>query len=406
MNPEAADTPLKTKEAERSNALERITVLDLTSYLAGPYGCALLGDVGANVIKVEAPGGDAIRHYPSTLPAGESRFFLGANRNKRSIVIDLKTKEGRALLYRMMEQVDVLMHNFRPSVPVSLGVDYETLKTIRSDLIYCSLTGYGEHGPLRDHPGFDQMLQCFSGIAHAQGEQIGSPQILRGSVVDIYTSALLAFAVTAAIVHRLRTGEGQHVRLSLLQSALALQPSRFIWADCEPRDIEREPAAGRVTAAHPTKEGFLYVQASTPPFWMALCELIGRPELGNDPRYDTLKKRYDLADEVMPVLREAFMARTALEWEALMTGRVPCIAVRTIGDMFDHPQVLAEKLVVRHEHPDFGGYRALGRAVDMGCGNAESRPAPMLGEHTNAILDGFGCTRAEIANLRAAGAVS
>ena len=388
-----------------TSALDGITVLDLTSYLAGPYGCALLGDVGADVVKVEAPGGDAIRHYPSTLP-DESRFFLGANRNKRSVVVNLKTEAGRAVIHRMIGQADVVVHNFRPAVPKSLGIDYDTAKALRPDLIYCSLTGYGESGPLRDHPGFDQMLQCFTGIAQAQGEQNGSPQILRGSVVDIYTSALLAFAVTSALVHRLRTGEGQHVRLSLLQSAIAMQPSRFIWADCEPRDVEREPAAGRVTAAHPTKEGFLYVQASTPPFWKALCELIGRPELACDPRYDTMKKRYDRSDEVMPILREALMARTALEWEALMTGRVPCIAVRMVGDMFDHPQVLAEDMVVRHEHPGFGGYRAMKRAFEMGSGHPESNPAPMLGEHTDEVLRRFGLTAGEVADLRANDAVA
>ncbi len=390
-----------------SNALDGITVLDLTSYLAGPYGSALLGDVGADVIKVEAPGGDAIRHYPSTLP-DESRFFLGANRNKRSVVVNLKAEGGRAALYRMIERADVLVHNFRPSVPPSLGIDYDTLKTMRPGLIYCSLTGYGEQGPLRDHPGFDQMLQCFTGLAHAQGqqgEQPGAPQLLRGSIVDFYTSTLLAFAVTAAVVHRLRTGEGQHVRLSLLQSSIALQPSRFIWADCEPREAEREPAAGRVTAAHPTKEGFLYVQASTPPFWTALCDLIGRPELAADPRYDTMRKRYERSDEVMPILREALMARTALEWEGLMLGRVPCIAVRSIEDMFDHPQVLAQGLVVRHEHPVLGGYRAMSRAFEMGAGNPETTRAPMLGEHTDEILDRFGFDPGEIAALREAGAV-
>ena len=185
-----------------------------------------------------------------------------------------------------------------------------------------------------------------------------------------------------------------------------MQPSRFIWADCEPREVEREPAAGRVTAAHPTKEGFLYVQASTPPFWKALCELIGRPELASDPRYDTMKKRYDRSDEVMPILREALMARTALEWEALMTGRVPCIAVRTVGDMFDHPQVLAEDMVVRHEHPGFGGYRAMKRAFEMGAGHPESTPAPMLGEHTDEVLRRFGLTGSEVAGLRADGAVA
>lgn len=388
-----------------AEALQGITVLDLTSYLAGPYGTALLGDVGASVIKVEIPTGDMMRHYPSSLP-GEGRAFLGANRNKRSIAIDLKTAEGRAALHRMTGQADVFVHNFRPGVAEKLGIDYAALKVLRPDLIYCSLTGYGQRGPLRDHPGYDQMLQCFSGIAAAQGGGPEAPQVLRGSIVDFYTSTLLAFGVTAAVVHRLRTGEGQRVDLSLLRSAIALQPGRFIWADSEPHDVAREPPSGRTAGAHPTKEGHLYVQASTAPFWKALCEIVGLPQLASDPRYDTVKKRFERSDEVMPLLKKALLARTAAEWEAAMLGRVPAIAVRGIEVMFDHPQVQAEELVTEHDHPVVGKYRAMTKAIAMSAGGATTTRAPTLGEHTDEILHGFGFDADEVTALRATGAVS
>jgi formyl-CoA transferase len=387
-----------------ANALEGITVIDLTSYLAGPYGTALLGDMGANILKVEAPGGDMMRHYPSTLE-GESRSFIGGNRNKRSIVIDLKKAEGHAALRRMVERSDVLVHNFRPSVPERLGVDYKTLIGVRPDLIYCSLTGYGESGPLRDHPGYDQMLQCFSGIAALQGAGPEAPQILRGSIVDFYTSTLLAFGVTAALLHRERTGEGQRVDLSLLRSAIALQPGRFIWARSESREVEREPAAGRVTGAHPTKHGYLYVQASTPRFWQLLCEILEMPQLATDPRYDTVRKRHARAEDVMPLIKKALLKRTAEEWEALMLGKVPCIAVRDIGDMFDHAQVVAEGLVEEHDHPTIGKYLTMTKAVKMGVGDDKTRRSPALGEHTDEVLAEFGFQPGEIGALRRTGAV-
>lgn len=386
------------------DALEGIVVLDLTAYLAGPYGCALLGDVGAEIIKIEPPGGDNVRYYPSSLN-GENRTFLGANRNKRSIVLNLKHSDGLAAFYRLVEQADVVIHNFRPSVPSSLGIDYETLRSRRPDLIYCSFTGYGEYGPLRDHPGFDTMLQCFSGIASMQGAASGQPEILNGSIVDYYSASLIAFGILSALVHRLRTGEGQHVKASLLRSAIALQAGQFIWAESEPREVDRGWGQG-YSGIYPTKDGHIYLQATTPAFWKNLCEFLGFTQLAEDPRYDTLKKRNELRDEIKPLIREALMQRTALEWEQLMLGKVPCIAVRPIEDMFDHPQVLAEGLVVEHEHPRVGKYRSMAKAIRMGVGDRPTTRAPMLGEHTDEVLARFGFLNDEIAALRARGAAA
>ncbi|MCK1759103.1 CoA transferase [Bradyrhizobium sp. 137] len=388
-----------------TEALQGIVVLDLTQYLAGPYGCTLLGDVGADVIKIEPPSGDMGRQYPSTLP-NENRGFIGANRNKRSIVLNLKNPEGLAAFYRLVDRVDVVVHNFRPSVPKRLGIDYETLRNRRPDLIYCSFTGYGESedGPLRDHPGYDTMLQCFTGLAAMQGGD-GAPQILNGSIVDYYSSSMVAIAILSAIVHRLRTGEGQHVRASLLRSAIALQAGQFIWADGEPRNIERWWGAS-YSGIYPTKEGYLYLQATTPTFWKHLCEFLGFPELLGDPRFDTLTKRAALREEIKPRIREGLKRHTAREWEDLMLGKVPCIAVRSIDEMFDHPQVLAEGLVTELEHPNVGKYRTMTKAVEMGIGDRPTIRAPMLGEHTDEVLARFGFQDDEIGALRANGAAA
>ncbi|KRP98775.1 formyl-CoA transferase [Bradyrhizobium yuanmingense] len=389
-----------------ADALEGIVVLDLTQYLAGPYGCALLGDVGADVIKVEPPGGDAVRNYPSSLPR-ENRTFLGVNRNKRSIVVDLKSKEGLVAFYRLVEKADVVVHNFRPSVAPRLGIHYEKLRALKPDLIYCSLTGYGENenGPLRDHPGYDTMLQCFTGLAALQGWETGDPKIMQGSIMDYHTSNFVALSVLSALVHRLRTGQGQHVKPSILRSAIALQAGQFIWAEGEPRDVERWWGAS-YSGIYPTKEGHLYLQATTPGFWKNLCEFLGFTEWIDDPKFDTLNKRVELRDMIKPRIREALKQRTALEWEAIMLGKVPSIAVRAMSDIFDHPQLLAEGLVVEHEHPNVGKYRAMGKAIHTGIGDTPTKRAPLAGEHTDQILSGIGFKKSEIDALRTKGAVA
>ncbi|OSI73195.1 CaiB/BaiF CoA transferase family protein [Bradyrhizobium canariense] len=385
-------------------ALEGIVVLDLTAYLAGPYGCALLGDVGADIIKIEPPGGEANRFYPSSL-GGEPRGHLGINRNKRSIVLDLKNAAGQAAFYRLVKQADVVVHNFRTRVPRSLGIDYETLRNHRPDLIYCSVTGYGERGPLQNHPGYDTVLQNFAGLALMQGGDTGIPETMRGSIVDYYTASMVTIGILSALVHRLRTGEGQHVRASLMRAAIALQAHRFIWADSEPRNVDRGFGPG-IGGTYETKEGYLYLQATTPAFWKNLCKHIGLPQLAEDPRYDTHVKRTAACDEIIPFIREGLKQRTALEWEQLMLCEVPSIAARPLEDMFDHPQVLAEGLVVEHDHPKVGKYRSMSKAVQMGVGDKPSTRAPMLGEHTDEILAQFGFGDEEIAALRSSGAAA
>jgi len=393
-------------EPTAAGPLTGITVLDLCSYLAGPYGCTLLADLGATVIKIEAPQGDQLRQFPSSLPGTDSRFFIGANRGKLALCLDLKQKQGLAALHRMVEQADVLVENFRPSVPARLGIDYPRLKKINPRLVYAGVTGYGDNGPLSDKGGFDQVLQCLTGMTVFQGGGADKPQLVLGSVVDYFTSALVAYGVAAALFHREKTGRGQYLALSLLRSALTMQAGRFVWADSEGRDAVRDSGTGGLTGIHPTKEGMLYISVHSNHFFQAMCELVGLPEVGSDPRYDSMRKRAAETPALVPLVRGALAAKTALEWEALFGERVPCAAVRPIEEMFSHPQVLAQDLVTSIEHPAIGGYRTMTKPIAFADtpGPAQTA-APLQGQHSDAVLGRFGFTTAEIAALRDAGAV-
>jgi crotonobetainyl-CoA:carnitine CoA-transferase CaiB-like acyl-CoA transferase len=365
--------------------LSGVRVLDLSAYIAGPYGCTLLADQGAEVLKVEPPGGDNLRHYPSTL-AGESRAFVGVNRSKRGVVLDLKQAADLALLLQLVRDADVLVHNFRPSVPQRLGIAYAQLQALNPRLIYCAVTGFGDSGPLKDKAGYDQVLQTFSGMCDEQGPRGGPPEILYGSVVDYFASALVAGGVASALYEREKSGLGQEVRVSLLRAALTMQSARLVWAEGEPREVSRDMRSGGITGLHPTRDGHLYLSANTPHFWRALCEKTGLMALHDDPRYDSVKKRAEHHAEIVPRLRAALQARSALEWEQLFGETVPCAAARGVADMFDHPQVQAEAMVGGFSHPGLGGYRGVTRPwVFSRTPGPAPFAAPMLGQHGEAL---------------------
>ena len=384
----------QTPSTAARGPLTGIRVLDLSAYIAGPYGCSLLADQGAEVLKIEPPAGDNLRKYPSTL-AAESRAFLGVNRSKRGVVLDLKDAQDRERLLALVRSADVLVHNFRPSVPERLGIAYEQLRAINPRLIYCALTGFGEEGPLKEQAGYDQVLQTMTGMCTLQGPRGGPPEILYGSVVDYYAAALVAGGVASALYEREQSGEGQFVGVSLLRSALTMQSARMVWADSEPRDVGRDMRSGGITGLHPTREGWLYLSANTPHFWQALCEKTGLAELLTE-RYDSVRKRAQHQDEIVPRLRAALAARTALEWEALFGEEVPCAAARSVEDMFDFPQVLAEEMVQEYEHPVVGKYRGFTRGWKFGrTPGPKPFAAPVLDQDGEAL-------RAEADSLRAA----
>lgn len=373
------------KRTGSQGPLSGIRVLDLSAYIAGPYGCSLLADQGAEVIKIEPPAGDNLRKYPSTLEA-ESRAFLGVNRSKLGLMLDLKAPEDLAKLMSLITTADVLVHNFRPSVAPRLGISYEQLKVINPRLIYCAVSGYGETGPLKEKAGYDQVLQTMTGMCTLQGKKEGPPEILYGSVVDYYTSALVAAGVASALFERTRSGLGQMVGISLLTAALTMQSGRLIWAENESREVGRDMRSGGITGLHPTREGYLYISANTAHFWKALCHKVGLPEWAENERYDSVRKRAQLQSEIIPGLHQALSTRTALEWEELFGEEVPCSAARSIEDMFDHPQVLAQDMITEFDHPTVGHYRGLKNTIKFNrTPGPEPFCAPTLGQH-NAII--------------------
>jgi len=366
--------------------LSGLRVLDLSAYIAGPYGCSLLADQGAEVIKIEPPTGDNLRKYPSTLEA-ESRAFVGVNRSKLGVVLDLKKADDLAALRDLVRTADVLVHNFRPSVPPRLGIAYEQLRPVNPRLIYCAVTGYGETGPLREKAGYDQVLQTMTGMCALQGKRGGPPEILYGSVVDYYAAALVAAGVASALYEREKSGEGQYVGVSLLRSALTMQSARMVWAEGEPKDVGRDMRSGGITGLHPTREGYLYISANTPHFWQALCTKVGLPEFAANERYDSVRKRAQHFTEIVPKLHAALAGRSALEWEAIFGEEVPCAAARTVEDMFDNEQVLAEDMVAEFAHPTLGSYRGFTRPVQFGRTPGPTPfAAPTLGQHTHTVL--------------------
>ena len=375
-----------TTHVGQAGPLQGVRVLDLSAYIAGPYGCTLLADQGADVIKIEPPDGDNLRQYPSTL-ASESRAFLGVNRSKRGIVLNLKCAQDHARLLKLVRDADVLVHNFRPNVPKRLGIDHDSLNLINPRLIYCAVTGYGQDGPMMHKAGYDQVLQTMTGMCALQGKRGGPPEIIYGSVVDYYAAALLAAGVSSALYERERSELGQFVDVSLLRSALTMQSARMIWAEGESLDIGRDMRSGGVTGIHPTREGYIYISANTPHFWQALCAKTDLDAFAEDCRYDTVRKRADRVEEILPRLHDALAGRTALEWEEIFGDDVPCAAARRIEDMFDHPQVQVQGIIGTFEHPHVGRYRGVAQSIGFGrTPGPAPYPAPALGQDTDAVL--------------------
>lgn len=380
--------------------LSGVHVLDLSSYLAGPYACTLLADLGADVIKVEPPQGDMMRRYPSSF-SDDSRTFIGANRNKRSVCIDLKHPEGLSILLELLDRTDVLIHNFRPGVPERLGIGYEDLSQRYPRLVFAELTGFGSEGPLHSNPGFDQVMQCFTGIADLQGRGDESPKIVWGSIVDYFSATLLALGVCGALFQRAQTGRGQRVDCSLLRSALALQAGRLVWASGEPLEIERDLRLGRVTGIHPTKEGYIYIQAQTDSFWHALCEILGLTSLADDERFNDMRKRKAEEAELMPLIRDALMKKSAEDWSKLFGDRVPCAVVQSLEEMFLHPQVMAQQIIKTFPHADLGTYQGVCEPIRFSDPDirVEDKGAPTLGQHTKEVLSTLNYSTDEIERL-------
>jgi crotonobetainyl-CoA:carnitine CoA-transferase CaiB-like acyl-CoA transferase len=259
---------------------------------------------------------------------------------------------------------------------------------------------------LKAKAGYDQVLQTMTGMCAAQAKPDGAPEVLYGSVVDYYAASLVAGGVASALFERERTGLGQEVGVSLLRSALAMQSARLVWAESEPRELDRDMRSGGITGIHPTREGYLYLSANTPHFWQALCEKTGLGHLATDERFDSVRKRAANHALIVPQLHEALQKHSALEWEVIFGEAVPCAAARRVDDMFDHPQCQAEELITEFEHPVVGRYQGFTRAIAFSRTPGPAPfAAPVFGADSDRVMAEHGFTEQQIAELRANGAL-
>ncbi len=378
-----------------SGALEGVKVVDLTSYIAGSYGAMMLADLGADVVKVEAIEGDSFR---------ELSGFYGWNRGKRSLAVNLKDADGRAIVHRLARDADVVMENMRPGVVERLGVDYETLRALNPRLIYSTVTAFGSDGPYKDRPGFDPLLQAMGGLMTLQGFG-GPPNYLRIAPTDYYCAALACQAVLAALFVRERTGKGQRVQTSLLKAVLALQSGLVV--DYPGYQVSyRNTPTYRLYQAGDGEWFFLAVGNQS--FWVKLCKVVGREDLAQDPRFGSWVSRRDNAEALMPLLESAFASKPAAEWVQILTDNdIPAALTQSLREFMRDPAVLHHKMVVQYDHPELGPLRLMGQPLRFSETQApDAGPPPTLGQHTTEVLRQAGYRDHEIAELRRRGVVA
>lgn len=384
-------------------------IVDLTSNVAGPLATMILGDQGADVIKVEPPtGGDSTRSGANRR-GGLTASFLNNNRNKRSIVLDLKNPAALEAVKRLAATADVFTQNYRPGVAERLGVGEDAIRAVKPDIVYVSTSGFGEKGPYAQAPAYDPVIQGFSSLASIQaGSDEARPRLVRTILPDKLTAITASQAITAALLARERTGEGQHVRLSMLEAVVAfLWPSDMAQQTFAGDEPVRQEAASFHDLIYETADGYITAAVVTDRQWRGLTQALEVPEWLDDERFKTPALRAQNIDARLQMTQDVLIGRPSAEWlERLTKADVPCGPVMTRNQMICHPHIAALELLEEYDHPAAGRLRQARNAARFSATPASiRRPAPMLGEHTDAVLAEIGYTAAEIADLRSQGAI-
>ena len=406
-----------------SGALSHLRVLDLSRVLAGPWAGQLLGDLGAEVIKIERPkSGDDTRSWgPPYLQGADgnadlSAYFLTANRNKQSLAVDIAHPEGQELIRKLVAESDVILENFKAGGLKRYGLDYESLKRINPKLIYCSITGFGQDGPYANRPGYDFLIQAMGGLMSITGQPDGEPGAgpmkVGVALTDIMTGLYATIGVLAALSHRDRTGEGQYVEAALLDVQVACLANQAM------NYLTTGQAPGRMGNAHPnivpyqdfpTADGNMVLTVGNDEQFARLCDVLGHPEWASDERFATNRARVANRKELIPRLRQATVMRSTQEWvQVLERSGVPCGPVNTLDQVFEDPQVLARGMKQSVQHPSLGDVPTVGNPIRLKLTPVSYRTAPpLLGEQSKQVLEKIaGLSPGEIASLRERGVIS
>lgn len=416
-------TQAATPPAALPKALGHIRVLDLSRVLAGPWCSQNLADLGADVIKIERPGnGDDTRAWgpPYAKDAqgrdtSEAAYYLSANRGKRSVTVDIASSEGQTLLRELVKHCDVVLENFKVGHLKRYGLDYDTLKAIKPDLVYCSITGFGQDGPYAHRAGYDFLIQGMGGLMSVTGERDdlpgGGPQKAGVALTDLMTGMYATVAVLAALTHRDRTGEGQHIDMALLDTQVAMlanMGSNYLNSGKPPKRWGNAHANIVPYQTFACADGHIIVATGNDGQYQKFVEAGGRPELGSDPRFATNPLRVRNRDTLVPLLAAMVREKKRDEWISLLESvGVPCGPINDIGDVFANEQVQARQVAIELPHPTAGTVKLVRNPIRMSATPATSGQAPpLLGQHTEQVLrDVLGLGEAEIAALRGKGIV-
>ncbi len=375
-----------------NSALSGIRVLDFSRVLAGPYCTMLLGDFGAEVIKIESLDGDDTRQWGPPWLDGESAYYLSVNRNKRSITLDLKNPKGRAIARRLTEKADVLVENFKVGGMAKFGLDYETLSKFNPGLIYCSITGYGQNGPYRSLAGYDFIIQAEGGLMSITGPVDGPPYKVGVAIVDITAGMYASHAILAALHHRTKTGQGQFIDVALLDSQLgwlANVGQNYLVSEKHPPRYGNAHANIVPYEVFQTSDGYLALGVGNDRQYQILCEAADRPDLWTDERFQTNPGRVTHRRELIPLLQEVFLTRATSEWiSSLSKLGIPIGPINGIPSALSHPQAAARQMVQEVKRADGRLVKLVGPVAKLSVTPARiSAPPPTLGEQTREILE-------------------